>query len=69
MDKSQLTYEWQPYDGDYCKAVQDIRLQDGTEIEGCYPNAGVWLPIGENSTRSIKNADVTHVRKSYSFYN
>lgn len=65
MEKAQLTYDWQPYDHDYCKAMQDIRLKDGREIMECWPNAGVWIRDGDEH---YSDADVTHVRKSKVFY-
>ena len=37
-----LTYEWQKYDGDYFKKVQDIKLKNGDIVTFCYPNACLW---------------------------
>lgn len=32
--------QWFDYTGDYEKVFYDIKLKDGTIIEGCWPNAG-----------------------------
>lgn len=37
-----LTKEWTPFNGDYEKSVQDIKLFNGDIITFCWPNAGVW---------------------------
>jgi hypothetical protein len=58
--------EWQEYDGDYCKAMQDIRLKNGDEVLMCWPNAGFWITMrpGKYANKDIPNRDVTHVRKT-----
>lgn len=65
--ESKLTKEWQEYDGDYEKAMQDIRLKNGDEVMMCWPNAGLWVTMrdGPYSKKDIKNSEVTHVRKTY----
>lgn len=42
----ELTSEWQSFDGDYEKEIQDIQLKDGTIISECWPNAGFFIPSG-----------------------
>lgn len=66
MNENDLTQEWQLYDGDYCKAVQDIRLKNGDEVINCWPNAGTWsqLKSGKYYGKDINNSEVTHVRKT-----
>jgi len=44
----ELTYEWQRYNGDYQKKIQDIKLKNGTIIMACYPNAGYWNCLDSN---------------------
>lgn len=69
MEKKDLTNEWIPYDGDYCKEFQDIRLKDGTEIMFCYPNAGFFHPMEKSqSSVSFPEKLVTHVRKTSEEY-
>lgn len=43
------SYEWQPYKMDYDKFEYDIKLKDGRIIEGCYPNAGKFAPLDEET--------------------
>lgn len=45
----ELTYEWQKYDGDYQKKIQDIKLKNGFIVMACYPNAGKWICLDEKS--------------------
>lgn len=69
MQKKDLTNEWIPYDGDYCKEFQDIRLKDGTEIMFCFPNAGFFHPMEKSeSSVSFPERLVTHVRKTSEKY-
>lgn len=44
-----LTHEWQKYDGDYQKEIQDIKLKNGDIVMACYPNAGKWNCMDEKS--------------------
>jgi rubrerythrin len=69
MESKDLTYEWQEYDGDYCKIFQDIKLKDGSEVFYCYPNAGYFHPL-ERSQSSVPLPEnlVTHVRKTSKEY-
>jgi hypothetical protein len=39
----ELTNEWQKFDGDYQKKMQDIKLFNGDIITMCWPNAGFWM--------------------------
>lgn len=61
VKRTKLTYEWQPYDGDYEKSFQDIKLKDGTEVLYCYPNAGFYNEL-YGAHRRISEEEVTHVR-------
>lgn len=58
------TKEWQEYDQDYEKDIQDIRTKDGKEYKTCWPNAGKWSVLSTKVPISILDADVTHVRLS-----
>jgi hypothetical protein len=66
MERESLTKEWQQYDGNYCKAMQDIRLKNGDEVIKCWPNAGLWMTFkpGKYYKKDIPNSDVTHVRET-----
>jgi hypothetical protein len=33
-------FDWKPFPGEYEKLWYDIKLNDGTVYENCYPNAG-----------------------------
>lgn len=65
MEEEQLTKEWMKYDGDYCKAMQDIKTKDGKEYLMCWPNAGVWCVMSDNKQKDIPNDQVTHVRATH----
>lgn len=67
MTKEQLTKEWMEYDGEYCKAMQDIRLKNGDEVMKCWPNAGEWHTYkpGKYYKQRIDNSEVTHVRATH----
>jgi hypothetical protein len=39
--------EWQPYINDYDKFEYDIKLKDGTVVENCYPNGGIFNSISD----------------------
>jgi len=54
-----LTYEWQKYDGDYQKKIQDIKLKNGDIVPFCYPNAGKWNCMDEKS--SYYGKDIHHL--------
>lgn len=38
---------WQPYIGDYDKFEYDIKLNNGTIVENCYPNGGKFNSISD----------------------
>ena len=44
-----LSYDWQKYDGDYQKKIQDINLKNGDIVMACYPNAGHWMCLDSKS--------------------
>ena len=44
-----LTYDWQRYDGDYQKKIQDIKLKNGDVVMACYLNAGHWMCLDSKS--------------------
>jgi len=62
MKDSKLTAEWQEYDGDYEKRIQDIRTKDGNEYCKCWPNAGKWHVLSDEHGLQILNEEVTHVK-------
>lgn len=67
MEKKDLTREWIPYDQDYCKAMQDAKLIDGTILIMCWPNAGVWESLYKedpNYGKVYSNLEVAFVRKT-----
>lgn len=68
MADSKLTKEWQEYDHDYEKRVQDIRTKDGKEYIECWPNAGKWSVLSAKKATQIMDADVTHVKLHESEY-
>jgi hypothetical protein len=41
------------------KCCHDIRLKDGTELEGCSPNGNGWY-----GSRRVDDSEVTHIRIS-----
>ncbi len=56
------TKEWQEYDHDYEKQIQDIKTKDGKEYVNCWPNAGKWIVLSHKTGLSIPDEDVTHVK-------
>jgi len=58
-----LTSDWQEFDGDYEKVMQDVRTKDGTEHIKCWPNAGMFI-VMDNETADVPAKEVTHVRKT-----
>lgn len=62
-----LTHEWQEYDMDYQKAVQDIRTKDGKEYLNCWPNAGKWTVMSDDKQATISDSEVTHVKLNRSW--
>lgn len=63
--KAAFSQEWQPFSGDYEKKVQDIKLKDGSVIEMCYPNSGVFMCLSNNSQKDIPVKDVAFVRLAH----
>lgn len=62
---SKLTMQWQVYDHDYEKRVQDIRLKNGDEVIKCWPNSGKWCCLSGDkryTKKDIPDAEVTHTR-------
>jgi hypothetical protein len=55
------TKDWQEYDHDYEKDVQDIKTKDGKTYINCWPNAGKWNVLSKN-INPIPDEQVTHVR-------
>jgi hypothetical protein len=67
--EKKLTSEWVGFDGNYEKTLQDIQLQDGTQVNRCWPNAGSFICFSDNSQRDIPYKEVKMVRKThYGFY-
>ena len=58
-----MTKEWQKFDGNYEKVVQDIKLDTGEIIEQCWPNAG-WFVRLKDKQPDIHIKRVVEVRKS-----
>lgn len=57
--------EWQPYINDYDKYEYDIKLQDGTVIENCYPNGGLFNSHSDvNSGEDFNETEVAEIRFS-----
>ena len=54
--------EWQEYDHDYEKDIQDIRTRDGKEFINCYPNAGKWHVLNSKNGLQIPDSEITHIR-------
>jgi hypothetical protein len=53
---------WFPFDGDYEKDMQDIKLHDGRVIFKCWPNAGRFVCCCNNSQPDVPVEDVAFVR-------
>jgi hypothetical protein len=65
-----LTKEWSPFDGDYEKSMQDIKLKNGDVIIMCWPNAGYWSVCRKEGNeryygKDIPVTDATHVRLTH----
>lgn len=66
MMHCKYTKEWQSYDMDYDKWEVDIRLIDGTIVENCYPNAGVFTSFSEeHEGQQFKEELVGDIRLSH----
>jgi hypothetical protein len=44
-NNSNYSDNWQPYINDYDKFEYDVKLNDGTIVENCYPNGGKFNSI------------------------
>ena len=53
--------EWESYQGEYEKTFYDIKLDDRTIINECYPNAGIFH---SNNGDTIDEYRITHFRLS-----
>jgi hypothetical protein len=58
----ELTYEWQKYDHEYEKRIQDLKLFNGDIVMCCWPNAGKWHTMGTKDIGMIDDIDVAFVR-------
>lgn len=58
---------WQPYIGDYDKFEYDVKLEDGTIVENCYPNARKFNSISDlHDSQSFEESRVVEIRFSQS---
>ncbi len=68
FENSKLTKtEWTPFDGDYEKRIQDIKLKNGDIVYECYPNAGEWNILRKKGNekyygKEIPVTEATHTR-------
>lgn len=53
-----LTKEWSPFDGDYEKSMQDIKLHNGDIITMCWPNAGYWTVVRKKGNEKYYGKDI-----------
>jgi hypothetical protein len=60
-----LTKEWQPYDGDYQKKMQDIKLKNGDVVTMCWPNAGYWNICEKEGNEKYYGKDIHHNDAAY----
>jgi len=64
--------EWKHFNGDYEKEMQDIKLHDGTIIEMCWPNAGLWMVCKPEqpgyTDKGIPVNEAAFVRPNKEFY-
>lgn len=63
-----LTYEWQDYDGDYQKSLQDVILKDGTIVENVWPNAGFWMQCDNAKPIPIPHDQAAKVRLNKNWF-
>lgn len=57
--------EWMPYNGDYDKFEYDIKLNDGTIVENCYPNARKFNSISDlHNGQSFSEEEISEIRFS-----
>jgi len=57
----ELTKEWQPYNGHYQKAIQDIILSNGEIVTYCWPNAGFWNCMKKKGNEEYYNKEIPHM--------
>ena len=62
-----LTSEWQPYDGNSQKRLEDIKLKNGDVVLKCWANAGFWNVMqkegnGDYYGQIIPHTDAEFVR-------
>lgn len=56
---------WQPYLGDYDKFEYDIILKDGTIVENCYPNGGMFNSMSDlHNNQYFDEKEVVEIRFS-----
>lgn len=70
MEEEQLTKDWIEFDGDYVKAMQDIKLKNGDVVTMCWPNAGFWCVCRKKGNEKYYQKDIpvkeaTHVRLTH----
>lgn len=60
---------WTPFDpaANLTKSLQDVKLQDGTVVKKCYPNAGQFVVMQKDGQEQYYDNDirfnqVTHFR-------
>jgi hypothetical protein len=53
-----LTKEWTPFDGDYEKSMQDIKLKNGDIVTMCWPNAGRWCVCEKKGNEKYYGKDI-----------
>lgn len=59
-NEQELTKEWTPYNGDYQKKVQDIKLKNGDIVFHCWPNAGFWIAMVREGNGKYYNQNIPH---------
>lgn len=60
-----LTTEWQLYDGNYQKELQDIKLKNGDIVYHCWPNAGYWHPSQRRGNEKYYGKDIPHMEAEF----
>lgn len=60
-----LTYQWQPYNGNYQKKIQDIKLKNGDIVTRCYPNAGFWNPTQKKGNEKYYGTEIPHTEAEF----
>ncbi len=59
-----LTKEWQLFDGNYEKEMQDIKLFNGDIITMCWPNAGYWCICDKEGNEKYYPRDDLKVKEA-----